>query len=60
MYMYIYIYIYIFPKLHYNLIIICNTCSCPPKYFDIFRPSSGRYLTDKNTVMASYVKDVQL
>jgi hypothetical protein len=32
-----------------------QTCGNPPTCYGLFRPSSGRYATKKNTIMASYV-----
>lgn len=38
--------------IRYNMI---QTLSSPSTSFGLFRPSSGRYSTEKNAVMVSYV-----
>jgi len=37
-----------------------QTCGNPHTYFGLFQPSSGRYSTKENTVMAIYIIAVQL
>jgi len=47
-----------FQQLHYNY---SNVQKCiSPTCFGLFRPSSGRHSTKKNTIMASYVTDLQI
>jgi hypothetical protein len=53
---YIYIYTNSCTIIRYSDI---QTCGNPPTCFDLFRPSSERYSTKKNMLMASYIIDVQ-
>jgi len=54
--MYIYIYTNNCIIIRYNHV---QTRGKPPTCFGLLRPSSGMYSTKENTVMASYITDVQ-
>jgi len=47
------------PTIALKLDTMTQICDKPPPDFDRFRPYSGRYSTNKNTLIASYITVVQ-